>query len=86
MSSNKRYSNQFRKQKQKFLRIQPKNQSRNNKQRIFELQTAVATLSRKNDDGTEVVIDLHSQLHFGEEDYFKFYNDDAFVDNYDNVF
>lgn len=74
-----------RKATQKFLRIQPK-RSRNNKRRVFELQTAVATLGKKNEDGTEVIIDLHAQLHFGEREYFQFYNNDVFVGKYDNVF
>lgn len=69
----------------KFLRIKPK-RSRNNKQRVFELQTAVATLGKKNADGNDVTIDLHAQLHFGESGYFEFYNDAAFVSNYDRVF
>lgn len=69
----------------KYLRIQPR-RSRNNKQRIFELQTAVATMSKKLEDGSEVTIDLHAQLHFGENNYFQFYNDKAFGDKYDNIF
>ena len=72
----------------KYLRIKPK-RSRNNKQRVFELQTAITTLVRKNNNnnGIEEVIDLHSQLHFGEEEYFQFYNDDnEFGKEYDQVF
>ena len=69
----------------KFLRIRPR-RSRNNKRRIFELQTAVATMTKKLDDGTEIKVDLHAQLHFGEKGYFQFYNDAQFDDEYDNVF
>jgi hypothetical protein len=69
----------------KFLRIQPK-RSRNKKQRVYELQTAVATMGKILEDGTEVTIDLHSQLHFGRKGYFQFYNDKSFGDKYDNVF
>ena len=72
----------------KYLRIKPK-RSRNNKQRVFELQTAITTLVRKNNNnnGIEEVIDLHSQLHFGEEEYFQFYNDkNEFGKEYDQVF
>lgn len=79
------FSSSQKKSPMKFLRIKPK-RSRNNKQRVFELQTAVATLGKKNQDGTDVTIDLHAQLHFGEDGYFQFYNDEAFVNNYDKVF
>mmetsp|Transcript_18727 Transcript_18727/g.22954 ORF Transcript_18727/g.22954 Transcript_18727/m.22954 type:complete len:553 (+) Transcript_18727:76-1734(+) len=69
----------------KYIRIKPKS-SRNNKSRQFELQPAVATLGKTMDDGTEITIDLHSQLHFGEESYFQFYNNVAFTNKYDSVF
>ncbi len=74
-----------RKNPLKFLRIYPRS-SRNNKQRVFELQTAVATMTKKFDDGTEIKVDLHAQLHFGEKGYFQFYNDKQFDEKYDNVF
>mmetsp|Transcript_173 Transcript_173/g.254 ORF Transcript_173/g.254 Transcript_173/m.254 type:complete len:373 (-) Transcript_173:13-1131(-) len=87
MSPSNKSRNRFftRKNPLKFLRIRPR-RSRNNKQRTFELQTAVATLAKKLDDGTEIVVDLHAQLHFGEKGYFEFYNDKNFDEKYDNIF
>lgn len=69
----------------KYIRIQPRNVRGN--RRIFELQTAVATLAKKLPNGETSVIDLHSQLHFGDDSYFNFYNDEeAFGTKYDNIF
>lgn len=52
-----------RKSPLKYLRILPKSTSRNKKkQRSFELQTAVTTLGKRLEDGTEVLIDLHAQV------------------------
>ena len=80
----------------KYLRIKPK-RSRNNKERVFELQTAVATMYKKQneeerqEDGrgcscSETEVDLHAQLHFGDEPYFQFYNHDSFQEKYNSVF
>lgn len=69
----------------KFIRIQPRN-SRGNR-RVFELQTAVTTLSKTMLNGEKTVIDLHSMIHFGEESYFSFYNDHrAFGSKYQKAF
>ena len=52
-----------RKSPLKYLRILPKRTNRNKKkQRSFELQTAVTTLGKRLEDGTEVLIDLHAQV------------------------
>jgi len=70
----------------KYIRIQPRTVQRGNR-RIFELQTAVATFSKtqvvpNNNNNTSASsqiisssIDLHSMLHFAEQQYFQFYND-----------
>ena len=69
----------------KYIRIQPRN-TRGNR-RTFELQTAVTTLSKTLDNGDISTVDLHSQLHFGDEAYFQFYNDEQFFGSkYDNIF
>ena len=69
----------------KYLRIQPRNVRGN--RRVFELQTAVTTLSKILPNGDTSTVDLHSQLHFGDDLYFDFYNDEeAFGSNYDNIF
>jgi len=68
----------------KYIRIQPRN-ARGNR-RIFELQTAVITLSKVLSNGETDTIDLHSQLHFGDEPYFDWYNNEAFRSKYDNIF
>ncbi|GFH49320.1 hypothetical protein CTEN210_05796 [Chaetoceros tenuissimus] len=69
----------------KYIRIQPRN-ARGNR-RIFELQTAVATYSKTLPDSDSIsTIDLHSQLHFGDEMYFDYYNTPEFNSKYDNVF
>ncbi len=72
--------------KMKYIRIQPRNVRGN--RRIYELQTAVTTLAKTTPStGETSVIDLHSQLHFGDESYFTFYNDDkAFHTQYDHIF
>lgn len=55
--------NNNRKSPMKYLRILPKSTRRNRKKhRVFELQTAVTTLGKRLDDGTEVTIDLHAQV------------------------
>ncbi len=52
-----------RKSPMKYLRIQPKSLNRNKKKhRVFELQTAVTTLGKKLEDGTDIAIDLHAQV------------------------
>lgn len=72
------------KSKQQYLRIQ-RTKSRGNRD-TFELQTAVATLRKDLGNGQVDVIDLHSQLHYGNEDYFAFYNDASFNERYQKVF
>jgi len=73
----------------KYIRIQPRMIRRGNR-RIFELQTAVVTMTKTRivpsntttnigggaDKIVSSSIDLHSMLHFAEEDYFQFYNQD----------
>mmetsp|Transcript_16751 Transcript_16751/g.31731 ORF Transcript_16751/g.31731 Transcript_16751/m.31731 type:complete len:555 (+) Transcript_16751:105-1769(+) len=74
-----------KKQKLKFIRIVPRN-SRGNR-RIFELQTAVTTLYKTLPNGGTSIIDLHSQIHFGDGSYFDFYNsEEDFGSNYDKIF
>lgn len=73
------------KENMKYLRIQPRNVRGN--RRVFELQTAVTTLSKILPNGEASTIDLHSQLHFGDDSYFDFYNDEkTFGSKYDNIF
>ena len=66
-----------------FLRIQSRT-VRGSRQ-WFDLQTAVITFSRMNESGERQVIDLHAQLHFGEQDYFDFYNSKDFASLYDCI-
>jgi hypothetical protein len=68
----------------KYIRIQPRNVRGN--RRTFELQTAVTTISKTLLNGDTSTIDLHSQLHFGDDSYFKFYNEDDFQSKYDQIF
>ena len=70
--------------KQNYLRIQ-RTKNRGNRD-TFELQTAVVTLRKDSGNGKVDVIDLHSQLHFGNEDYFSLYNDASFNERYQKVF
>jgi hypothetical protein len=70
--------------KLKYIRINRK-KKRGNRD-VFELQTAVATLSKDIGNGEMSIIDLHSQLHFGDEEYFSFYNADSFDQVYEKVF
>ena len=62
--------------KKKYVRIQPKTL---NSGRNVELQTAVTTMSKTmtypNQQTIHLTIDLHAQIHFGQNDYFSFYND-----------
>lgn len=68
----------------KYIRIQPRNVRGN--RRVFELQTAVTTLSKILPNGETATVDLHSQLHFGDESYFDWYNHEAFGSKYDTIF
>ena len=85
-------SSNFNNKKLKYIRINKK-KKRGNRD-IFELQTAVTTFTKNVGDGgsggstggERSVIDLHSQLHFGDEDYFSFYNTDSFGETYETVF
>lgn len=73
------------KQKLKFIRIVPRN-ARGNR-RIFELQTAVTTLYKPMPNGGKSIIDLHSQIHFGDVSYFEFYNKyEEFGSKYNHIF
>jgi len=57
----------------KYIRIVSKT-SRGYK-RKFELQTAIARMIKVDKiTGQKIVVDLHSQIHFGDHDYFSFYN------------
>jgi hypothetical protein len=73
-----------RKTSTKYIRIQPRNVRGN--RRSFDLQTAVTTMSKVLPNGETSVVDLHSQLHFGDDLYFDFYNKDSFQTKYDHVF
>ena len=44
------------------------------KRRRHEVQTAVTTFSRVEEDGSTATVDLHAQLHFGTHRYFSHYN------------
>lgn len=69
----------------KYIRIDPKT-SRSNS-RTFELQTAIATFIKKSPNGDSTsIIDLYSQLHFGEERYFSTFNQNDFYAKYDSIF
>lgn len=68
----------------KYIRIQPRNVRGN--RRAFELQTAVTTLSKVLPNGDVSAIDLHAQLHFGDDVYFQLYNEENFQSKYDQVF
>jgi len=43
-------------------------------------------MSKVLPNGETSVVDLHSQLHFGDDLYFDFYNKDSFQTKYDHVF
>lgn len=73
----------YRKEGEKFLRI--KHRNARGSRRTLELQTAVVSMSKKLSNGKTRVIDLHSMLHFGEEQYFSFYSNEDYF-NYDKVF
>lgn len=71
----------------RFLRIKP---SMRNGKRVFELQTAVQTFEkpiiRSSGMMETASVDLHAQVHFGDEEYFAFYNDqNKFSSRYDRV-
>jgi len=69
----------------KYIRVQPRNVRGN--RRIFELQTAVGTLTKTFPNGEICNVDLHAMLHFGDYDYFHFYNNQqAFGNKYEKVF
>ena len=75
--------NSQRSSSNQFLRIQSRT-VRGSRQ-WFDLQTAVMTFSRMNENGEWQMIDLHAQLHFGEQDYFDFYNSKDFASLYDSI-
>lgn len=66
-----------------FIRLQSRT-VRGSRQ-LFELQTAVTTFSKVDKNGESQTIDLHAQLHFGEQDYFEYYNSKEFSSLYDAV-
>ena len=51
----------------------------------FELQTAVTSFTKVNEEGKRQSIDLHAQLHFGEKDYFDYFNTEEFSSSYDSI-
>lgn len=68
---------------QKFLRIRPRNAR--GSRRLLELQTAVVSMVKTLPNGKNSSIDLHSMIHFGDEEYYSYFNNqDEF--KYDNVF
>ena len=73
----------------RFLRLRQKNFVTNDS-RTIELQTAVHTYEKKvktSSGNLETIqVDLHAQVHFGDENYFSFYNDNEnFSSSYDRV-
>ena len=51
--------------------------------RHYDVQTAVTTFQKKNEKTT---VDLHSQIHFGDSNYFNYFNDEGqFGSLYDKV-
>jgi len=71
----------------RFLRIKP---TIKNGKRRFELQTATQTFEKKilrsSGIAETVNVDLHAQVHFGDKDYFAYYNDpNQFSSRYDRV-
>lgn len=71
-------------QDSKFIRLVPRT-VRGSRQ-CFDVQTAVTSFERRNPTtGEKEQIDLHSQLHFGEQDYFEYYSSKEFENSYDKV-
>lgn len=53
---------------------------------IWELQTAVTTFERINPDTKKAEkVELHAQVHYGDRDYFNFYNTPEFTEQQDEV-
>lgn len=67
----------------KFIRLQPRT-VRGSRQ-CFELQTAVTTLERVTPEGEKEQVDLYAQLHFGDQEYFEYFNSDDFLSKNDRV-
>jgi hypothetical protein len=54
--------------------------NKDNTDSFWKMQTAVTTFQRGNQ-----MVELHAQLHFGDEDYFNFYNSADFDQKHDSV-
>ena len=67
----------------KYVRLVPRT-VRGSRQ-CFEVQTAMTTFERTLPEGGKQQVDLHAQLHFGDQDYFDYYNSDEFGSQYDGV-
>lgn len=68
----------------KFIRLVPRT-VRGSRQ-CFDIQTAVTSFERIAPiTGERQQIDLHAQLHFGQEDYYAYYSSIEFGDDYDGV-
>lgn len=67
----------------KYIRMVPR-KVRGSRQ-CFELQTAVTTFERRTKDGSYQQVVIHSQLHFGSQEYFDYYNTKEFRGQYDRV-
>lgn len=67
-----------------YVRLLPRS-TRGNRQ-YFELQTAVTTMER-TDPATnkKQTVELHAQIHFGEDEYFSYYNSPEFQSNFDSI-
>jgi hypothetical protein len=80
-ASSNNYKSEF--PNSRFIRIQPR-RSRGSRQ-SFELQTAVVRFERSNRKGAKERVDLHAQVHYGNDEYFDYYNSHEFNKIYDNV-
>jgi hypothetical protein len=69
--------------KRSYVRLLPRT-ARGNR-RMFELQTAVTTMERTTNNQKQTM-ELHAQIHFGEEDYFAHYNSPEFMSRFNSVY
>jgi hypothetical protein len=63
---------------QDFVRIKTKN---GGNKRVLEIETRITTFERNDND----ILELHSQIHFGSQEYFEYYNSDEFSSRFDRV-
>ena len=74
-----------KKDQDRFIRIQKKDTFGTGKNDSFDLQTCVRRYSRRNSNGSVTFVDLHAQVHFGEKEYFDYYNSEEFSSKYNYV-